>query len=96
MGSAEQIAVGSLTATVVSATGGLALHALGVGGAGVVSGSIAAGLQGPAVVAGSWFAACQSLGATGALGAVAAKTEVASAITFLSGKAWGRAWGKRS
>ena len=83
----SKISLGLLGATAVVATGGLALPALGFGGAGVAAGSIAAGLQGPAVAAGSCFATCQSLGATGALGAVAVKTGLASATSYLGGKA---------
>ena len=45
--------------------GAVALPALGFGLSGITSGSIAAGLQMPSVVAGSWFAILQSLGATG-------------------------------
>jgi hypothetical protein len=45
--------------------GAVTLPALGFGLGGIWSGSIAAWLQGPAVVAGSWFAIFQSLGATG-------------------------------
>lgn len=45
--------------------GGAALPLLGFGLSGITAGSIAAGLQGPAVVAGSMFAILQSLGATG-------------------------------
>ena len=45
--------------------GGLALPALGFGLGGIAAGSFAAGVQGPAVVAGSLFAVLQSLGATG-------------------------------
>ena len=42
--------------------GAVALPALGFGLSGITSGSIATGLE---VVAGSWFAILQSLGATG-------------------------------
>ena len=92
-----QVSIKTLVGTtIVLGTVAIGLPALGFAGAGVAAGSIAAGLQGPAVAAGSWFAACQSLGATGAVGAVAVKTGVATATTFLSKKAWGRAWGKRS
>ena len=45
--------------------GSLALPALGFGTGGIVGGSIAASIQGPAVAAGSLFAVLQSLGATG-------------------------------
>ncbi|XP_047991856.1 interferon alpha-inducible protein 27-like protein 2B [Leguminivora glycinivorella] len=41
------------------------LPLLGFGSAGVTAGSFAASWQGPAVAAGSVFAICQSLGATG-------------------------------
>ena len=43
----------------------------GFGTGGVVAGSLAASIQGPAVAAGSWFAMAQSLGATGTLAAAA-------------------------
>ena len=39
--------------------------ALGAGSGGIVAGSVLAGIQGPAVTAGSWFAYVQALGATG-------------------------------
>ncbi|XP_074109225.1 uncharacterized protein LOC141533997 isoform X2 [Cotesia typhae] len=42
-----------------------ALPLLGFGKSGIIGGSLAAGWQGPAVAAGSWFATFQSLGATG-------------------------------
>ena len=45
--------------------GGCALPFLGFGLGGISAGSFAAGIQGPAVVAGSLFAVLQSLGATG-------------------------------
>ena len=45
--------------------GGFALPVLGFGLEGITAGSFAAGIQGPAVVAGSMFAVLQSLGATG-------------------------------
>lgn len=56
--------------TCVCVAGGVALGLsalpmLGFGLAGIVGGSIAAGVQGPAVAAGSWFATLQSVGATG-------------------------------
>lgn len=86
----DKIAAGLAAGAFVAGTGGLALFAAGYAGAGVAAGSLAASLQGPAVAAGSWFATCQSLGATGALGAVAAKTGVASASTYLGGKVWRR------
>ena len=41
------------------------LPMIGFGAGGITAGSIAAGMQGPAVAAGSNFAALQSLGATG-------------------------------
>ena len=45
--------------------GGCALPFLGFGLGGISAGSFAASMQGPAVVAGSFFAVLQSLGATG-------------------------------
>jgi Interferon-induced 6-16 family len=45
--------------------GAALLPALGFGLGGITAGSFAAGIQGPAVVAGSLFATLQSLGATG-------------------------------
>lgn len=45
--------------------GGIALQCLGFGLGGITAGSLAASIQGPAVVAGSLFAVLQSLGATG-------------------------------
>jgi hypothetical protein len=45
--------------------GVIALPLLGFGIGGIVAGSIAASIQGPAVAAGSVFAVLQSLGATG-------------------------------
>ena len=45
--------------------GMIALPALGFGAGGIAAGSFAAGIQGPAVAAGSLFAILQSLGATG-------------------------------
>jgi hypothetical protein len=45
--------------------GVIALPLLGFGLGGITAGSFAAGIQGPAVVAGSMFAVLQSLGATG-------------------------------
>lgn len=45
--------------------GGAALPLLGFGLGGIISGSFAAFIQGPAVIAGSAFAVLQSLGATG-------------------------------
>ena len=45
--------------------GAAALPLLGFGLGGIVGGSVAASIQGPAVVAGSMFAVLQSLGATG-------------------------------
>ena len=96
MPSANKIAAGLGVATGIVGAVALTLPAVGFAGSGVAAGSIAAALQGPAVAAGSWFATCQSLGATGAVGAVAVKTGVLSASTWLSGKAWGRARGKRS
>eukprot|EP00761_Pharyngomonas_kirbyi_P011314 gb/GECH01011339.1/.p1 GENE.gb/GECH01011339.1/~~gb/GECH01011339.1/.p1 ORF type:complete len:171 (+),score=41.37 gb/GECH01011339.1/:1-513(+) len=44
----------------------LGIKALGFGSAGVTSGSLAAGMMSSNVVSGSVFAACQSIGATGA------------------------------
>jgi Interferon-induced 6-16 family len=45
--------------------GGALLPAFGFGLGGITAGSFAAGMQGPAVAAGSMFAILQSLGATG-------------------------------
>lgn len=67
--------VGATQATAVGAAG---LSAAGFGSAGVVGGSLAAAMQGPATVAGSWFALCQSAGATGA---IAGPVGVAAGIT---------------
>ncbi|XP_052765555.1 interferon alpha-inducible protein 27-like protein 2A [Mya arenaria] len=63
-----------VTAGVAAMVGApVALGALGFGSAGVVAGSIAAGIQGPAVVSGSFFALAQSAGVAGlALGTKAA------------------------
>lgn len=55
----------------------LSLPAMGFTTAGVAAGSVAASLQGPAVAAGSWFAAAQSAGAT-LTAAAAAKAAVAA------------------
>ena len=66
------------------------IPALGFTSAGVAAGSIAAAIQGPAVVAGSAFAIAQSAGALGAgacalvgakVGAVVAATGVAAGAT---------------
>ncbi|XP_052257699.1 interferon alpha-inducible protein 27-like protein 2B [Dreissena polymorpha] len=54
--------VGGATAIVAAP---LVVSAVGFGSAGVVAGSLAASLQGPAVAAGSWFAIGQSVGAAG-------------------------------
>ena len=96
MPSANELALSLLGATAALGAAAAALPAVGFAGAGVTAGSIAAGVQGSAVAAGSWFATFQSLGATGVVGAVAVKTGVASAATYLSGKALGRVRGKRS
>jgi hypothetical protein len=53
------------TQTVAVGTAGLAFA--GFTEAGVAAGSLAATVQGPATAAGSWFALCQSAGATGAI-----------------------------
>jgi hypothetical protein len=54
----------------------LAISAVGFGASGVVAGSIAAGMQGSVIGAGTWFAVMQSVGAAGM--AVGTKVVVAS------------------
>jgi len=54
--------------------------AVGFGAAGVVAGSIAAGMQGPAVAAGSWFALAQAFGATATVSAPAVGAGVLSTV----------------
>jgi len=58
-----------IVAGVVGVTGTVAapfiLAGIGFGAAGVAAGSIAAAIQGPATLAGGWFALCQSAGAIG-------------------------------
>ena len=55
-----------IVAGVVGVTGTVAapfiLAGIGFGAAGVAAGSIAAAIQGPATLAGGWFALCQSAG----------------------------------
>mmetsp|Transcript_19125 Transcript_19125/g.28207 ORF Transcript_19125/g.28207 Transcript_19125/m.28207 type:complete len:154 (-) Transcript_19125:53-514(-) len=82
------VAGGAVVAPAVLVGG---LHVVGFTGAGVAAGSFAAGMQGPATVAGSWFAAAQSVGAaglgfTGAAGASAVGCAVGSAIPGLTGR----------
>ena len=47
---------------------------------GFLLGSIAAGLQGPAVVAGSWFAMAQSIGATAGVAGAVTKVVAGAAV----------------
>lgn len=84
------VAKGLFAWTLGAGVAALALPWFGFASAGVTAGSMAAAWQGPAVATGSWFATFQSLGATGALGAVAVKTGVASASAYVGGKIWGR------
>jgi hypothetical protein len=70
----------ALGATQATAVGTAGLAAAGFGSTGVAAGSVAAAIQGPATVAGSWFALCQSAGATGAIaGPVGVVSGVAAA-----------------
>ncbi|CAG0923291.1 unnamed protein product [Notodromas monacha] len=73
------------------------LSALGFKGAGVAAGSVAAATQSGIgnVVAGSWFAACQSVGAAGLGAAAMAKIGVAAgavggAVTGMTGAVYKR------
>ena len=59
------------------------LTGLGFGTTGVAAGSIAASVQGPATVAGGWFASCQSAGVVGM--AVSTKAGIGAAITTITG-----------
>ena len=57
------------------------LPAIGFGSAGVIAGSFAASIQGPAVAAGSYFALFQSVGATvTTVGAMATGGAVGAAV----------------
>ena len=57
------------------------LPAIGFGSAGVIAGSLAASVQGPAVAAGSYFAVLQSIGATvTTVGAMATGAAVGGAV----------------
>lgn len=67
--------------------GACLLPILGFGSAGIAAGSWAASVQGPAIAAGSAFAICQSLGATGLgillFGAVGTATGGAGALRLI-------------
>ena len=62
---------GAITGIGLTAAGQSLVGFLGFTKAGVAAGSIAASVQGPAVAAGSTFATLQSVGATGAILALA-------------------------
>ena len=75
----------------------IAIPAIGFGAAGIIEGSIAAGIQSAVgnVAAGSAFAALQGLGASGVLGAIGATaggTALGSAALalFAGCRRWGR------
>ena len=88
MGVAGGVAGGVGGAGLMAATQ-TALSVIGFQTAGVAAGSIAAGAQTSAVVAGSTFAACQSVGATGALIAIApAVAGVGVAVGAVLGIGW--------
>jgi hypothetical protein len=74
----------ALGATQATAVGTAGLAAAGFTSTGVAAGSVAAAIQGPATAAGSWFALCQSAGATGAIaGPVGIAAGVAAAAIGL-------------
>ena len=70
--------VGGVVATVGVAMAPYVLGAIGFTSAGIAAGSLAASWQGPAVAAGSWFAATQGFAATGCLGFANAASVVAA------------------
>lgn len=76
-----------IVAGVVGVTGTVAapliLAGVGFGAAGVAVGSIAAAVQGPATVAGGWFALCQSAGVLGM--AVTTQAGIGGASGILAG-----------
>ncbi|XP_052765513.1 interferon alpha-inducible protein 27-like protein 2A [Mya arenaria] len=80
-----RVAFGVAAGVATLAGAPVALGALGFGSAGVVAGSIAAGIQGPAVVSGSYFALAQSAGAAGLAVGTQAALFVGGAIAGVLG-----------
>ena len=78
----NKVLVGVGIASGIIAGGALIPVALGFGSAGIVGGSVAAGIQSGIgnVVAGSLFSVCQSLGMTGFFTALSAKVATVGTI----------------
>ena len=74
----SNLAIGAAVTAVGVVAAPVALGAIGFGAAGIVAGSLAASVQGPAVVAGGLFATLQAFAADGGFTVMGGTTAVAA------------------